>query len=783
MNNRPTGSGFSRRWFYWWADHPALHIVVLLVMSSASILGHVYPDPIRDLILPNRLEEESSGRTRSMSDPNRRNDRPAPDVEPFRVAGGEVVLVATSPDFFSSTGLTAIRKVVDDLEELPQVTNVLWLDSIPELNLFGLTGSLLPNAKSADRVIEAARERAVTNPLAVGQLVSPDGETFVLSLSLDWFYVTTDEAATTEIRETAEAAAASIPGADIQFQVTGPAPLYLMNVKSHLRDSIRYQAIGYSIMILAAIILFRGLSAVIIVAISPAVGVFWTMGMLHFFDLQDNPFNDMIVPIMISLVGLTDAVHLMVEIRNQRASGLDTKEAARRGLSRVGPACFLTSLTTAIGFASLVWAHHEVVRQFGWCCVLGVIMTFISVVTVVPLGCRSPLGRRLHVGLGKSLIDGQIKRIGSVVDWVLGHDRMLARVAIVATVVLAAVCLRLQPDEKRYSGLSSSGEAAQALRHLDTALGGLELGNVSISWGDDVEDTELVEVLQDVDQMLAAEPLLGHPLGMYDLLEALPGDGPVNERMPLLELLPASLKRAFYQPERQTSSIQFRVQDLGIARYGPVFERLEAGMANIVAQHPDFYLELDGDAVWRWRHIYRILTDLATSLGTASVIIWLVLTVVYRSIRIGLISIVPNLFPLAFTGAMLYFSGQYLELATVCVFTICIGIAVDDTIHFLTRCMEEKQSGDDQQEVIHRAFTGVGSALLMTTIVLVAGMLTALWGDARDARLFGMMGALTLTAALFADVLFLPALLNRFAAWPSREEEPAEPPVLTAEQV
>ena len=475
---------------------------------------------------------------------------------------------------------------------------------------------------------------------------------------------------------------------------------------------------------------------------------------------------------LISLVGLTDAVHLMVEIRNQRASGLDTRQATRRGVARVGMACVLTSLTTAIGFASLAWAHHEIVQDFGWCCVLGVISTLLSVLTAVPLGCRSPLGWRLHVGLGKSLIDGQLRRIGPLVAWILRNDRQVARVAILSTVALAAICTQLKPDERRYSGLSESGEAAKALRHLDRSLGGLEFGFVHVHWDDMTTEGALLEVLHEVGHVLDDEPLIGQPLGLHELLAVLPGEGPPAERMTLLELLPASLKRAFYVPEQHTATVQFRVQDIGIAKYGPVFERIETELDRIARHHPGFALELEGDAIWRWRDIYRIVTDLATSLGTASIVIWLILTVVYRSIRIGLISIVPNLFPLVATGAMLLLFGQYLELVTVCVFTICIGIAVDDTIHFLTRFVEESAGGGEQREIIQRAFTGVGSALLMTTIVLVTGMMTAVFGDARDARLFGIMGAITLTSALFADVFFLPALLSRFS---KPDNEPTDP--------
>lgn len=770
MNVGESVQGVGRRFFTWWADRPALHVAVIAVVTALATLGHYDPQLVLDLLAPSQQEvvaDEDDELPAVLSGPQ---DKP-PDVEPFQVAGGGCIVVATSDDFFQPSSLAAIRTAVNRLEALPQVERVLWIESIPGLNLFGLPESLLPRADASPRQMEAARERTLRNPLAVGQLISSDARTLLLHLSIDWYYVTTDEACTSDLREAAEAGAATVDGADVHFQVTGPAPLHLMMVKNHLRDSWRYQVIGYTIMIIAALILFRGFSAVAIVAIAPATGVYWTIGFLKYFDLQYNPFADVIVPVLISLVGLTDSVHMMVEIRNQRARGLDVLQATRQGVSRVGLACVLTSVTTAIGFASLLWAHHEVVQEFGQCCVLGVGCTLISVLTVVPLGCRSPLGRRLHVGLGKSLVDSQLRRIGPVVSWVLDHDRRASWLAIGATGALAAVCTFLTPDEKRYSGLSDSGEAAQALRHLDQSLGGLEFSQVSVSWDEQAEEAELLDVLREVDEVLDDERLLGHPLGLRDLLAALPGEGEPEERMSLLELLPPSLKRSFYTPETRSAFVQFRVQDIGIARYSAVFERLNRKLDEIAARHERFELRLTGNAVWRWEHVYRIVTDLAASLGTASIIIWIILTIVYRSVRIGLISIVPNFFPLVATGAMLVVTGQYLELVTVCVFTICIGIAVDDTIHFLTRYKEEADGGGDHRSVIQRAFTGVGSALLMTTIVLVAGMMTAIFGDARDARIFGIMGALTLATALFADIVFLPALLSRFAPLARREDE------------
>ena len=757
---------FSSRLFFWWADHTWAQLLVLLVVSTLAFIGATNPKLVTDLfsspVVQQDVEEVDEKPT--IATVGTTQKRPPRNVEPFGYGGFECVLVAVidpegEKDLFNSESLAALYRVADGLEQMPQVRSVMWLDNVPDFNLFGLAGTLLPSANASSRQMSAAREKVLGNPLAVGQLISHDGKTVVMQLNLDWFFIHSDEDATTAIRMRAEELAA----APIKFQLTGIVPLDAMTAYNHVHDSRKYQMIGYSIMLISALILFRGFAAVTIVAVAPAVGVLWTTGMLHFFELQDNPFNDIIVPVLIALVGLTDSVHLMVEIRQQRASGLDTREAARQGVARVGLACFLTSLTTAIGFMSLTWAHHEVVRQFGWCCVVGVLMTFVSVVTVIPLGCRSPLGRRLHIGLGKSLVDSQLRRIGPVVDLVLRHDRSMAWFAIAITVILSLVALQLQPDEKRYSGLSESGEAAQALRHLDHAFGGLEFSSVKLNWTDAATEGDVLKVLFEVDEVLDREPLIGHPLGLHDLLDALPGEGTASERMALLDLLPASLKRAFYVPEYRTASIQFRVQDIGIAAYGPTFDRLESKLRRLAGRYPNFQIQLDGGAIWRWKHVYRIVADLATSLGTASVVILIVLAFVYRSTRLGLISVIPNVFPLVATASILVIWGEHLEMVTVCVFTICVGIAVDDTIHFMTRYQEELRIGGDHEQVIRRAFTGVGSALLMTTIVLVAGLASAIAGDSRDARIFGIMGCLTLTTALLADVLLLPALLSRFA--------------------
>ena len=221
-------------------------------------------------------------------------------------------------------------------------------------------------------------------------------------VTIEWLFVTKDSDCTDLLRDTAAAAVAKHPGVEIDFKVTGDVPIRISREVGAREKELKYQAIGYSMAALIAFVLFRGLSAVVIVSLAPIFGVFWTLGLLHYLDLADNPFNSVIVPVLLCMVGFTDGVHMMVQIRRHRAAGMSPTDAARQSIREVGVACWLTSLTTAIGFGSLMLANHEEVREFGMCCVIGVLMTFVSVITLIPLACASPLGRRVHTGYGTS---------------------------------------------------------------------------------------------------------------------------------------------------------------------------------------------------------------------------------------------------------------------------------------------------------------------------------------------------------------------------------------------
>lgn len=757
----------------WIVERPWLAAAFIFLISVIAFGGYKAPDFIVTKLksLVERTTDEVNEYEHEAEVWEEEDFEPPPEVEAIQLGGYDVVMVVESESFFTPQGVHALRSIVDRLESLDYVQEVLWMDKIPTLNIFGLNEPLLPKKESAPERFDASLKKAMDHPLVNGQLLSSDGKTLLFMISIDYLFVEDDSPFLEGLREVAEEEANKHPQIELNFLVTGRVPAHLTMVRASEENQLKYQIIAYGMILLLSMVLFRGITAVGVVAIAPVCGVFWTMGFIRYFEFQLNPFNNVVLPVLVALVGFTDGVHLMVQIRRERASGLGPFEAAKEGVRVVGLACFLTSLTTAVGFGSLALADNDLVREFGYCCVIGVVLSFIAVVLTIPLACSTWLGRRIHVGHGRGFIDKNIGHISIIIDFVLKRKAWVSIVGIVVSLLLFGVSLSLRPDKKQSDILPPSSEPAQALRKLDTAMKGLTQARISILWNREVEDRsggkELLSVLGEIDGMLSKEELIGHPISIFNLLKAMPGDGKVEDRSSMLDLLPPPLKRSYYEPELRKATVVFRVQDLGIAKYGPIFQRIEDQMEELTARHPNFRYRLSGGPVWEWENIYQIVIDLATSLGTAAVVIFLILSIVYRSLRIGVISILPNLFPLCVAGTYLVLTGQMLELVTVCAFTCCLGVAVDDTIHFLTRYVEEKRETDDEHEAIRKAFTAVGTALVVTTVVLVSGFLTVLTSETREHRIFASMGAITVAAALFGDLVFLPAILARFSKKPS----------------
>ncbi|MBU6385473.1 MAG: MMPL family transporter [Planctomycetes bacterium] len=770
---KPTTTSFTARLFASVMDFPRLCLALLVLLTGLAIGGYLdpdWPEKLKSRWIPNSADAGiASGESSATANSSAARDSNAPRRfgrrGGFGNSGGrsEAVLVVKSPSIFTPEGSKAFREVVERVDALDVVASVRSLDQAPPLNIFGLSEPILPRGNATQQRFDVAKKKAIAHPLVVGQMLSDDAQTALIEIQYDWLYIQDNAQCTEPILAAAKQVASEHPGVPMEFHVTGNVPLRMVLMKNNRNNEIRYQVIGYSMILLMAAILFRGLSVVLVVAAAPVLGVFWTLGFLRYFDLQENPFSFVILPVLLSLVGFTDGVHIMIHIRKCMREGMAPKDACKRTLELVGLACFLTSLTTAIGMGSLAWANHQVVREFGWSCVLGVTATWISVMLVIPLISMTPWSRRLSRGSERDLLQHAIGRFEPTLRWIIDRKRSISYFSILLTLGLGGLALALRPDDRKSSAFPTGSDAQQSLAHLDQAMNGLDVCMINVKWDPQKLSSEQVAMaLDQAETVLKSEPLIGHPLSLVTLLNALPGEGSVLDKLSMAELLPPPLRQRLFDQDQSTATMTYRCKDLGTATYQSTFERIDQSLQSIARENPGLTMEMQGEAIWRWRNLYTIVTDLTASLGSAALIIFAVLAVAYRSLRLGLIAIIPNVLPLLASAAYMVITKQPLEVVSVCCFTICLGIAVDDTIHFMSRYLEEFKHGGSHASVIQRSFREVGTGMMMTTIVLVAGFSSVVTSDTRDHRIFGALGVFTLVTALLCDMFLLPALLAYF---------------------
>ena len=683
----------------------------------------------------------------------------------FALVATDTFLVVEPDDLFNAATVTALREMVSGIEALPQVKSLVWVDQAPVLNVFGLAEPLLPEADASPDAFRMARQVVLNHPLVVGQLISSSGEMLLMPITLDWLEVESDEAGNRAILDAAHAVLARHPDSHCRVRLTGRVPVFIAQRDAFQRNHRKFQIIGYGLVFALSAALFRSIVPILIVAGVPSLGVYWVTGLLPLLQIEANALTSIILPVLLTMIGLTDGVHLFVQIRTARANGESATSAAQIGIQRVGLACFLTSVTTAVGFGSLLLAHSEFVRSFGQACGIGVLIQFVAVITLIPLLCASRLGNHIQRGHQRDYVAAQLQRAGWLIRFSTQYARPVIWFAVVISLGLALFASTLRPDDRTEYSLSARSDVLRTIRDCDAAFGGTEVIRVSVQWPESLgsESPQIMRVVQEVERILDAEPMVRHPLSIRNLLASFPGDLELPQRMSFLQLLPTSLKDSYFNAQAHRTIINVRVQDVGIAVYIPIFEGLEAQFRELEQQQQGFDVRLTGGPVVRGRQLHRIVTDLAASLGAASIIIFGVLSLAYRSLRVGLITIIPNLFPLLVTAAILVLMGQSLDMASVCAFTVCLGIAVDDTIHFLSRFFDEQRRGASVDQALKQTFFSVGAALIQTTLILIAGFMAVVTSELPGQRTFAAMACSTIAAALIGDLVFLPALLTWFA--------------------
>ncbi len=658
-----------------------------------------------------------------------------------------VRVTATTGPLFAPVPLGKLRDLVDDLERVDGVAEVR---SMFDVRRQGAAGALLPAIPRVSGPLDEADcaqalERCSKHPLIAGHLLSADAKSALLLVRL---------AAGRDTPAAAEGVLAGITAAlagrdGIEGEITGLPALRAEASQALRRDMIVFNALGMSLALILSASVARSFSSTIVASFPPLVGAVWAMGVLGLCGAKINILTS-VVPSLALVVGTCDSIHFIEDMRRSARRGIGASAASAGAIQRVGTACGLTSLVTAIGFASLAAARIEAVRTFGVAAAAGALASFTAVTLLTPLLASLPAFRGMRLGQSSRAAS---RLAAFLAGWSVRHARGIVAVSLVATLALGLLSSGLDADNRVSDALPRGAASSRALLHVDEEFGGAFGADVIVRWpaGLDWREPSVLDGIAAVHGVLeAADPAI-RAVSLATVA------GTIGERA--RRRLDAADFADLVDPTERVAVVRARIRDIGSRTLERVYDRIDAGLVGLEASHPGWRFQLAGMSVLSARNVRQLVRDLGSSLALEVVVIGTILALAFRSPLAGLVSLIPNIFPLAVIAAVMVATGRHLDPATVIVFNVCLGLAVDDTVHVLTALKRQRRPGLSMESAIRRGVAETGNAIILGGVVLTIGFAAVTVSRVPSLSSFGILACAAVAAATLAELVMLPALL------------------------
>ena len=535
---------------------------------------------------------------------------------------------------------------------------------------------------------------------------------------------------------------------------------------------------------------FRRALAVLAPLVAIGVSLVATAGIIGVAGDDLNQVT-VIYPILLMGVVVASATHLIDRYYRERAAGRDAGDAARVTIERVLPGAFVANLTTAIGFASLVTGRMQILHEFGLYLAAGVMAAWAIGVTAVPailvLGRAAPPPRYAaarHVS--PASWTGPTTRTERSA-WVLTGRWaaplvLLAGVAVVGASAVAATTAHY--DYALADMLASGDPTSLGNAAIDGELAGIIPVEVSLQGPQGAfADADVVDRARRLDAFITAE-LGTRPTGVPALVDDLAaagfteaGDDPAAALDLVAITRPDALDR-LVTSDRSHARIAGFVPDHGGRWVLSLRDRIEAeGTRLFVGTGVE--VRVTGEAPVAYDGMNLLTRELVVSALSALAVIIVAIAVALRSAGLGLVALLPNLVPVVGGMGLYALTSDVLDPLPGLVFCIAAGLAADDTIHLINRWREHRElapPGADPRLAVVTALSSARTAMVASTVVLVAGFATLALSGFGWNRELGLLGAAVLVLALVADMVLCPAALAVYAGWRDRRDPSIDEP-------
>jgi len=696
------------------------------------------------------------------------------------------VIETANQQVFSNEVLAAIIELTKKSWQIPYSSRVDSITNYQHTVAEGddlIVGDLVPdNDKLTAEKLAAIKQIAINEPLLVNRLISKTGHVSAVNVTIQ--LPEKDSMEFMEVSEFSRKIATDIETKypNIKLHISGIVMMSNAFTEASLDDNATLVPIMYALVILVLLACLRSFTGTFTVILLIVVATAASMGAMGWYQLFLTP-TSAIAPIIILTLIVADCVHLLITILQKMRLG-EQKIAAIQESIRINfqPIC-LTSITTAIGFLSMNFSDAPPFRDLGNVVATGAILALLLTVTLLPaLLSVLPIRVKIKVIVAQkkpTIMQALAKFVIARYKWLLALN------SIIAIVFVSFLPMnQLNDDFVKYFDKTISFRTATDF--LNENLGGIYTIQYSIDTGiaGGINEPKFLHRLEEFSQWLKLQPEVLHVNTISDtykrLNKSMHGDDPEWYKLPEARELAAQYLLIFEMslPYGLDMNNQINMDKSGTRLIITLKSLSSNELLALESRFSDFLTQKMPNATFvaastdlmfaniGQRNIIRMIQGTAIALVLISVI----LMFAFKSIRLGLISLIPNLVPAGISFGIWGVVNGNVGIALSIVTGITLGIVVDDTVHFMSKYQRARiEDNLDKKQAIEYAFSTVGTALWVTSLVLVCGFLVLSFSHFAMNSEMGLMVAITIAIALFLDLLFLPPLLMSLDKLPHRK--------------
>jgi predicted RND superfamily exporter protein len=697
-----------------------------------------------------------------------------------------LIAIENKSGIFEVPFMQKISSITEKISsQAPYVTGVRSITNQDEVSLFGINNAVtrpyvdIEKWKEGPEFISKDSTRIYGSKELLNTLVAKDGTSLCI-------FVKHQDGLSVKKSDTLVKALKSIlheykvDGIHLAGTTVGQR-YYIEKMNSEL---LFFMALSAILVILFLFIAFRSGWGILVPQVVIFASMLWVIGGMGLFN---SPMNILLttLPSIMFVVAMSDVIHLVSRYMDALRDGYSKFESIKTTLREVGFPTLLTSLTTSVGFFSLYFINVQPVKMFGLIIGIGVLLAFLLSILFLPIlfyYFPSPkiIDKRKETMWGKFL--------PKAYDWITTHQR---RIWVGSAVFIGLSLLGmtyLKSDNLLMDDLKATDPIKADFYFFDQHYGGYRPFELAVNIVDTNETAWSIEVLNELEEVEAyLENTMGVELktSLVQSLKVLSRSSHFGDtsffKLPKKKREIKRFRRYLKMAERgellplfldsteRLTRIQGTLPDLGNNIITARTDLFQGYLAKRDFQH--IKVRVTGSAFLLDKNIRYLSNSLIYGLLLSIGVVSIIMGLVFKSLRMVLISLLPNTIPLVFIAAIMGYLGIEVKTSTSIIFTIAFGIAVDDTIHLLGKFKFELMKGKSVPEALKHSFIVTGKAMVLTTLILCSGFLLLLFSTFMGTFNMGLLLGITLFVALILDLTLLPLLILKFYKEPSQAQD------------